>query len=197
MVRAATVGVHPQFVAMIRELVVERIDPTQSRAALGSLGLRPDVCPRDCCPAPAVRPPTGGSTAPGYAPAVLHHLTMWVPDLERAEESWSWLLGELDYVRDRSIETVLLFRHHSGFAIVLEQSSDMVPGMLYSRMRPGLNHLAFARLRGRSNGAADHCTRIWLVVAARRPPPDCRWRHGGYLEDRDGFEVELVVPSSD
>lgn len=48
--RAATVGTDPQFVAMVRELVLERIDPSLPRRALGSLGVRPDVCPGDCCP---------------------------------------------------------------------------------------------------------------------------------------------------
>jgi ferrochelatase len=52
MVRAKTVGVHPKFVAMIRELIVERMTPDADRRALGSLGPRPDVCAEDCCPAP-------------------------------------------------------------------------------------------------------------------------------------------------
>jgi ferrochelatase len=59
-VRAATVGTDPQFVAMIRELIVERIDPSRPRRALGSLGIRPDACPHDCCPPPPARPPGGG-----------------------------------------------------------------------------------------------------------------------------------------
>jgi protoporphyrin/coproporphyrin ferrochelatase len=52
MARAGTVGVHPKFIAMIRELILERIDPARERRALGSLGVRPDVCAEDCCPAP-------------------------------------------------------------------------------------------------------------------------------------------------
>ena len=52
MVRAATVGVHPDFVRMIRELVLERLDENVPRRSLGDLGLRPDVCPSDCCPRP-------------------------------------------------------------------------------------------------------------------------------------------------
>src|SRR5438477_333371 len=70
-------------------------------------------------------------------------MTLWVPDLERAQESWSWLLGQLGYVLDPSFDGVVVLRHPEGFAVALEQSSDMVPGMLYSRMRPGLNHMAF------------------------------------------------------
>jgi catechol 2,3-dioxygenase-like lactoylglutathione lyase family enzyme len=126
---------------------------------------------------------------------VLHHLTLWVPDLDRAQESWGWLLGELGYVLDRSIDTVVLYRHSSGFAVALEQSSAMVPGMLYSRLRPGLNHIAFAltsapELSDLARRAAGHG---WSTMPVDRHPIA-----GGaevvYLEDRDGFEVELVAP---
>jgi protoporphyrin/coproporphyrin ferrochelatase len=51
MVRAKTVGVHPKFVAMIRELILERMDPGAARRVVGSLGARPDFCAEDCCPA--------------------------------------------------------------------------------------------------------------------------------------------------
>ncbi len=48
MARAGTVGTHPRFIHMIRELISERMDglPPQS---LGVLGPNPDVCPEDCC----------------------------------------------------------------------------------------------------------------------------------------------------
>ncbi|MFZ0685287.1 MAG: ferrochelatase [Terriglobales bacterium] len=55
MVRAETVGTHPKFIKMIRELICERIDNNQRRLSMGLLGPRPDVCPADCCPMP-VRP---------------------------------------------------------------------------------------------------------------------------------------------
>jgi len=51
MARAKTVGVHPKFIGMIRELIVERTDPGIERRALGSLGARRDVCEENCCPA--------------------------------------------------------------------------------------------------------------------------------------------------
>lgn len=129
---------------------------------------------------------------------MLHHITLWVPDLRRAERSWSWLLGALGYTADRSVGTVVLFRHRAGtFAIALEQSADMVPGMLYSRMRPGLNHMAFhvesvATLTSICDHAAEHG---WSFLPADRHPIA-----GGadvaYLEDSDGFEVELVAPTA-
>jgi ferrochelatase len=50
-VRAATVGTHPAFVSMIRELILERLDATAPRRALGHFPPRPDACATDCCPA--------------------------------------------------------------------------------------------------------------------------------------------------
>ena len=126
---------------------------------------------------------------------MLHHLTLWVPDLARSEPAWRWLLGELGYRVDRSPDRVLVFRHPSGLAVALEESPDMVPGMLYSRLRPGVNHIAFA---------VESVPALDDIVAKA---PDHGWapfsgdRHaisGGarvaYLEDADGFEVELVAP---
>jgi ferrochelatase len=53
--RAATVGVHPRFIRMIRELIVERFEGSPVRRALGDAGPWPDVCPADCCPSPRPR----------------------------------------------------------------------------------------------------------------------------------------------
>lgn len=49
MIRAATVGTHPRFVEMIRELVMERIYPETPRRSMGSFGPRADHCAPDCC----------------------------------------------------------------------------------------------------------------------------------------------------
>ena len=49
MVRASTVGAHPTFVKMIRELILERINPDAPRRFLGTHGPGHDVCPVDCC----------------------------------------------------------------------------------------------------------------------------------------------------
>jgi ferrochelatase len=54
MVRAATVGVHPKFLAMIRELIRERRGECDARA-IGKYGPHQDVCDAECCPAPVRR----------------------------------------------------------------------------------------------------------------------------------------------
>jgi ferrochelatase len=55
MERSATVGTHPAFVRMLRELIVERIDELPDKPAIGRFPANHDVCPADCC-LPAARP---------------------------------------------------------------------------------------------------------------------------------------------
>jgi ferrochelatase len=56
LIRAATVGTHPRFVAMIRELITERMTENPIRLALGSRGANHDICPMNCCLLDATRP---------------------------------------------------------------------------------------------------------------------------------------------
>jgi ferrochelatase len=62
MIRAGTVGKHPEFISMIRELIVERLDPSTPRRALGTMGPSHDQCPVDCC---LLRPAGAPSGRPG------------------------------------------------------------------------------------------------------------------------------------
>jgi len=52
MVRAATVGTHPKFIHMIRELVLERLQGGEQRT-LGVHGPHADDCPANCCARPS------------------------------------------------------------------------------------------------------------------------------------------------
>ena len=134
-----------------------------------------------------------------YPAGVLHHLTLWVPDLDRAAPSWRWLLCEtLDYALDDgpADARLLRFRQPGECTIVLEESADMVPGMLHSRLRPGLNHLAFTvasvdALAQTIEAARSHG---WSPLPGD-PHPIAGGAEVAYLEDRDGFEVELVAPA--
>jgi ferrochelatase len=82
MVRSQTVGIHPRFVALLRELIVERVRPaadaasgskepaSRGRRAIGQFGPSHDVCPADCCLPPArPRPqPTSEGNTTGSMP---------------------------------------------------------------------------------------------------------------------------------
>ncbi len=65
MVRAATAGVHPAFIRTIRQLICERLSPSEPKLAIGHFGPNHDVCPADCCPAPqrAGRPPVSAASS--------------------------------------------------------------------------------------------------------------------------------------
>lgn len=54
MERAETPGTRPdaRFIAMLADLVAERLDPTRPRLSLGPSGPVPDDCPGECCPPP-------------------------------------------------------------------------------------------------------------------------------------------------
>jgi ferrochelatase len=47
--RTPTPGTDPRFVAMVRELVQERLDPACPKRALSPLGPAHDTCPAECC----------------------------------------------------------------------------------------------------------------------------------------------------
>jgi catechol 2,3-dioxygenase-like lactoylglutathione lyase family enzyme len=126
----------------------------------------------------------------------IHHVQIWVPDLPRAERSWGWLLDRLDFVLARTWEHGRVWRK-DGTGIAIEQSPDMVPGMLYSRLRPGLNHIAFHVASADALAAlvAEALPYGWTTLdGGRHPfPPGTTT---AFLEDADGFEVELVAPDA-
>ncbi len=69
--RAATPGVHPAYVAMVRDLLVERAAAERGdaveRVAMGELGPSWDRCPANCCPNPRGLRPALGEVEPAGA----------------------------------------------------------------------------------------------------------------------------------
>jgi catechol 2,3-dioxygenase-like lactoylglutathione lyase family enzyme len=132
---------------------------------------------------------------PGSAPpGTLHHVELWVANLDRATASWGWLLGQLGYQRFQDWpegQSWLL----GGSYIVIEQSPARTAHR-HDRCRPGLNHLAFhagdRRKVDELTAAAER--NGWRLMFADRHPhaggPDT---YAAYLENDDGFEVELVA----
>ena len=49
MIRAATAGTHPAFIEMIRELILERLEPGREKRFLGALEPGKDACTAGCC----------------------------------------------------------------------------------------------------------------------------------------------------
>jgi protoporphyrin/coproporphyrin ferrochelatase len=53
MIRAGTAGTHPRFVAMLRELIQERVQGGLEPRAVGQFPASHDVCPVNCCMPPS------------------------------------------------------------------------------------------------------------------------------------------------
>jgi catechol 2,3-dioxygenase-like lactoylglutathione lyase family enzyme len=125
---------------------------------------------------------------------MLHHIELWVPSLGRAEASWGWLLGELGYQVSGEWPDGKSWQAGPTY-IVLEQSPGRIV-VRHDRLRPGLNHLAFhAGSREEVDRLAQEASQHgWRLLFGDRHPyaggPD---HYAAYLEDRDGYEVELVA----
>jgi len=154
-------------------------------------------------PEPGVDPLQGldASVRAVGASGFLHHVELWVPDLARAERSWGWLLTRLGAEPFQAWEHGRSWRSGDVY-IVLEQSPALT-GDRHDRRSPGLNHLAFWVSEGprpEEDGVlpldelvAEAPAHGWTLLFSDRHPhaggPDHR---AAYLEDGDGYEVELV-----
>jgi catechol 2,3-dioxygenase-like lactoylglutathione lyase family enzyme len=125
---------------------------------------------------------------------LLHHVELWVPDLGRAVASWGWLLERLGCQPYQDWPAGRSWRMGETY-VVLEQSPALT-GDRHERTRPGLNHLAFhvsdrETLDALVSAAPAHG---WtLLFPDRHPFAGGAEHYAAYLEDGDGFEVELVA----
>jgi catechol 2,3-dioxygenase-like lactoylglutathione lyase family enzyme len=149
-----------------------------------SAGYEPADFPADSPSAPAERAPTGA----------IHHIELWVPNLDKAIVSWGWLLTSLGYRMFQDWPGGRSWQ--SGHAyIVVEQSPDRIASR-HDRCRPGLNHLAF---HVASRDLVDQLTAEallhgWkLMFADSHPYAGGPQHYAAYLENSDGFEAELVA----
>jgi catechol 2,3-dioxygenase-like lactoylglutathione lyase family enzyme len=124
----------------------------------------------------------------------LHHVELWVPSLDRAERSWGWLLTALGYTEHQRWGAGLSWIL-DGTYVVVEQSPALAADA-HDRLAPGLNHLAF---HGGTRHEVDRLVEAapehgWALLFPDRHPhaggPD---HYAAYLENGDGYEVEVVA----
>ncbi|GHF76742.1 hypothetical protein GCM10018790_63540 [Kitasatospora xanthocidica] len=137
----------------------------------------------------------GGVTRP--ISGMLHHVEIWVPDLDRATASFGWLLEALGYTLFQSWSDGRSWRLGSTY-LVFEQSRALTADR-HDRCRPGLNHLAF-HIDGPDTVEAlvsEALQHGWcLMFPDRHPHASGEHVYAAYLENDDGFEVELVAISA-
>ncbi len=135
-------------------------------------------------PALADRPPVGA----------IHHVELWVPNLDRAIVSWGWLLTALGYRMFQDWPGGRSWQ--SGHAYIVVEQSPARTASRHDRCRPGLNHLAF-HVPNRSQVdqlTAEALLHGWqLMFSDLHPYAGGPQHYAAYLENSDGFEAELVA----
>jgi catechol 2,3-dioxygenase-like lactoylglutathione lyase family enzyme len=135
-------------------------------------------------PVPAEPPATGA----------IHHIELWVPNLDKAIVSWGWLLTALGYRMFQDWPGGRSWQ--SGHAYIVVEQSPARTASRHDRCRPGLNHLAF-HVSSRDmvdQLAAEALQHGWrLMFADQHPFAGGPQHYAAYLENSDGYEVELVA----
>ena len=124
----------------------------------------------------------------------LHHVEIWVPDLARGVRAWGWLLESLGHKVFQDWPAGRSWRLGATY-LVVEQSSALT-ATEHDRCRPGLNHLAFhvATTDLVKRLVAQAPRHGWsLMFPDRHPYAGGPQHYAAYLENEDGFEVELVA----
>ncbi|ANC31720.1 VOC family protein [Isoptericola dokdonensis] len=124
----------------------------------------------------------------------IHHLELWVRDAGAAEPAWSWLLGRLGFVLDQVWPEGRSWSCGGAYLTLTE--SPNLSGDTHDRRRPGLNHVAF------HGGTPDDVDVLMVeatehgwtpLYADRYPRAGGPAHYAGWLEDVDGFKVEVVA----
>ncbi|MGD9998680.1 MAG: VOC family protein [Ilumatobacteraceae bacterium] len=128
----------------------------------------------------------------------LHHVEIWVTDLASAARSWGWLLTRLGYAPFQDWPKGRSWRLGATYLVVEE--SPALTGDDHDRCRPGLNHLAFhAGTRADVDRlTAEAESNGWtLMFSDRHPFAGGDDHYAAYLENADGFEIELCATSDE
>jgi catechol 2,3-dioxygenase-like lactoylglutathione lyase family enzyme len=126
--------------------------------------------------------------------AGIHHVEIWVANLEAARAEWGWLLHTLGFTREGEWPEGESWAADRAY-LTLTASPNLV-GTTHERRAPGVNHLAF------KGGAPATVDAIMAAAAAHgwRPLYHSRYPHAGgpdyyagWLENSAGFKAEVVA----
>lgn len=130
------------------------------------------------------------------AKGLLHHIELYVSDLNRTVEFWGWLLEELGYTPFQKWQSGQSWKLAETY-IVFVQTEDRFLDIPYHRCRVGLNHLAF---HAKSRQHIDTLTKqlkernINILYTDKHPFAGGESHYAVYFEDPDRIKVELVAP---
>jgi catechol 2,3-dioxygenase-like lactoylglutathione lyase family enzyme len=125
----------------------------------------------------------------------LHHIEIYVNDLQETIKFWSWLLKELGYKEFQNWDEGFSFILEETY-IVFVQTEEKYRDHKYHRCHAGLNHLAF---HGSSKVFVDELTEklksrnITILYKDRHPYAGGAGYYAVYFEDPDRMKVEVVA----
>jgi len=129
---------------------------------------------------------------------MLHHIELYVSDLERSIKFWTPFMELLGYEAERWSEGINYFAGEEDPYLCLLQASDEHLAAGYLRRRVGLNHLAF---KAKSRRHVDE-VRDWLKSSGgtllyddRFPYATAPTYYAVYCEDPDRMKLEVVAPT--
>ena len=129
---------------------------------------------------------------------MLHHVELYVGDLERSVAFWQPFMSMLGYEIERWSGGVNFVQGGEEAYFCLLQAPDEHRAVGYHRKRVGLNHLAF---RVASRAQVDEVA-AWLKQNGHTLLYEDRHPHAGgpnyyavFCEDPDRIKLEVVAPS--
>lgn len=124
----------------------------------------------------------------------LHHVEIYVSDLEKSAMVWGWFLGELGYRHYQSWKQGRSYILGDTY-IVFVQTEERFLDVPFHRCRTGLNHLAFhARSRDHVDQMKSLLEERGIVLLYSGKFPTAGGAYGLFFEDPDRIKVELVAP---
>ncbi|QSS98722.1 VOC family protein [Pontibacillus sp. ALD_SL1] len=127
---------------------------------------------------------------------LLHHIELYVSNLEESKKFWGWFLGELGYEIYQKWDSGQSYKLGDTY-LVFVQAEERYKDISYHRCRVGLNHLAF---HATSKEQVDRMTinlrekGISILYEDKHPYAGGEDYYAVYFEDPDRIKVELVAP---
>ena len=128
---------------------------------------------------------------------LLHHVEMYVRDLERSVRFWAWLLVRFGYEAYQEWDEGISWRRGATYLVFVQAP----PGAReLDRRAVGLNHLAF---HATSRSEVDELTTtlrergVRILYEDRHPYAGGPDHYAVFFEDPDGLKVEVVAPHAD
>lgn len=123
---------------------------------------------------------------------MLHHVEIYVSDLDRCVTFWRPLLERLGWAAYQSWPAGRSWRLDATY-LVFVQVADDHREPAYHRQRVGLNHLALHAGTPEQVEAVVRDLGVPLLYPDRHPYAGGPDHYAAYVEDPDGIKVELVA----